>query len=132
MQPTRPKATARRLLTTSAILLSLTAFTACAGQAPAESADAEDTSGTQEAFAAFEGENFDLDELIEKAQDEGPITIYDNASAVEDIAANFSENTALTPPAPKSMLPKPKKWSPVRPSRATSSGMSSRCRTCPR
>ena len=95
MQPTRPKATARRLLTTSAFLLSLTGFTACAGQAPAESADAEDTSGTQEAFAAFEGENFDLDELIEKAQDEGPITIYDNASAVEDIAANFSEKYGI-------------------------------------
>ena len=59
----------RRLLTTSAILLSLTAFTACAGQAPADSAgsdDAKNASQTKEVFAAFEGENFDLDELIAK------------------------------------------------------------------
>lgn len=46
-------------------------------------------------FAAFEGENFDLDELITKAQEEGPITIYDNASAVEDIADNFSEKYGI-------------------------------------
>lgn len=86
-KPTTAKT--RRLMTTSAIMLSLTALTACAGQAPAD--DAENAAGTQDVFAAFEGENFDLDELIEKAQDEGPITIYDNASAVEDIAENFSE-----------------------------------------
>ncbi len=86
----RPKS--RRLLTTSAIALSLTVLTACAGQAPSDTAEADDPgSATHEVFAAFEGENFDLDELIAKAQDEGPITIYDNASAVEDIAANFSE-----------------------------------------
>src|SRR5699024_8428902 len=53
------------------------------------------SSSNQEVFAAFEGENFDLDELIEKAQAEGPITIYDNASAVEDIAANFSEKYGI-------------------------------------
>jgi len=86
---------ARRLLTTSAILIGLTTITACAGQAPAETADAAGSSSNQEVFAAFEGENFDLDELIEKAQAEGPITIYDNASAVEDIAANFSEKYGI-------------------------------------
>src|SRR5699024_12328271 len=82
-------------LTTSAILIGLTTITACAGQAPAETADAAGSSSNQEVFAAFEGENFDLDELIEKAQAEGPITIYDNASAVEDIAANFSEKYGI-------------------------------------
>ena len=88
----------RKLLTTSAILISLTALTACAGQAPADNAgadDAENVSQTEDVFAAFEGDNFDLDELIEKAQDEGPITIYDNASAVEDIADNFSEKYGI-------------------------------------
>lgn len=94
----RARPRSRRLLTTSAILLSLTAFTACAGQAPADDAGAdtvENDSETQEVFAAFEGENFDLDELITKAQEEGPITIYDNASAVEDIADNFSEKYGI-------------------------------------
>lgn len=94
----RARPRSRRLLTTSAILLSLTAFTACAGQAPADDAGAdtvENASETHEVFAAFEGENFDLDELITKAQEEGPITIYDNASAVEDIADNFSEKYGI-------------------------------------
>lgn len=90
-EPTTAKT--RRLLTTSAIMLSLTALTACAGQAPAD--DTENAGGSDDVFAAFEGENFDLDELIEKAQDEGPITIYDNASAVEDIAENFSEKYGI-------------------------------------
>lgn len=90
-EPTTAKT--RRLLTTSAIMLSLTASTACAGQAPAD--DTENAGGSDDVFAAFEGENFDLDELIEKAQDEGPITIYDNASAVEDIAENFSEKYGI-------------------------------------
>lgn len=90
-KPTTAKT--RRLLTTSAIMLSLTALTACAGQAPAD--DTENAGGSDDVFAAFEGENFDLDELIEKAQDEGPITIYDNASAVEDIAENFSEKYGI-------------------------------------
>src|SRR5699024_12679113 len=53
------------------------------------------SSSNLEVFAACEGENFDLDELIEKAQAEGPITNYDNASAVEDIAANFSEKYGI-------------------------------------
>lgn len=90
-KPTTAKT--RRLLTTSAIMLSLTALTACAGQAPAD--DTENAGGTDDVFAAFEGENFDFDELIEKAQDEGPITIYDNASAVEGIAENFSEKYGI-------------------------------------
>lgn len=90
-KPTTAKT--RRLLTTSAIMLSLTALTACAGQAPAD--ETENAGGSDDVFAAFEGENFDLDELIEKAQDEGPITIYDNASAVEDIAENFSEKYGI-------------------------------------
>lgn len=92
-QKKQTTAKTRRLITTSAIMLSLTAFTACAGQAPADETD--NAGGTQDVFAAFEGEGFDLDELIEKAQDEGPITIYDNASAVEDIAENFSEKYGI-------------------------------------
>lgn len=89
-----------RARTTTALsvtaLAALTVLTACAGQAPeSASADVDPASEQSDVFEAFSGENFDLEELIAKAQEEGPITIYDNASAVEDIAANFFEKYGI-------------------------------------
>ncbi|MGP5305784.1 ABC transporter substrate-binding protein [Brachybacterium alimentarium] len=41
-------------------------------------------------------DGFDLDALVKAAQDEGPITIYDETGKVEQIAEAFSEKYAIT------------------------------------
>lgn len=84
-----PTSRVLRRFAASAALASVAVLSACAGQAP--STDASGPAATTAASA----EDFDLDELIAAAQQEGPITIYDNASAVEDIAANFTEKYGI-------------------------------------
>ncbi|WP_159611086.1 ABC transporter substrate-binding protein [Glutamicibacter sp. JC586] len=61
--------------------LSALLFTGCAGQAPAATT----------APVAQSAEDFDLDQLISAAKAEGPITIYDSTSKVEDMAAAFTK-----------------------------------------
>ncbi len=79
----------RRPLSLSALgLLGITLLASCAGEAPASSADAPD-------HAEPIDEDFDLDALIEAAQEEGPITIYDNTSQVEGMAEAFSEEYGI-------------------------------------
>lgn len=69
-------------------------LTACSNTDDADSAEstgADTSAGTESQV----DEDFDLDALVEAAKDEGPITIYDNASAIEDIANNFSEKYGI-------------------------------------
>ncbi|MBP2437717.1 ABC transporter substrate-binding protein [Microbacterium amylolyticum] len=79
---------ARRTASGAAALLGISLVaTSCAGQAPAGTA-ADDTS---DVFSS----DLTLDELIERAQQEGPITIYDGTSKVEAMAEAFSEQYGI-------------------------------------
>lgn len=62
-------------------------FTGCAGGAPAAT--------TSSAPATASAEDFDLDQLIEAAKAEGPITIYDSTSKIEKMAAAFTKTYGI-------------------------------------
>ncbi|WP_156762080.1 ABC transporter substrate-binding protein [Microbacterium karelineae] len=72
---------------TAAVLGVALAASACAGQAPAPTV--ADTSS--DAFS----KDLTLDEIVERAQDEDPITIYDGTSKVEEMAEAFGEAYGL-------------------------------------
>lgn len=78
--------TARRLAgVTSAVLGVALVATACAGQPTTADTSADDVFDT----------DMTLDELIAAAKEEGPITIYDGTSKVEEMAAAFSEKYGI-------------------------------------
>lgn len=79
---------ARRAAAATGALLGISLLaTACAGQAPAATVDEE----ADDVFSA----DLTLDELIELAQQEGPITIYDGTSKIEEMAERFTETYGI-------------------------------------
>ncbi|MFY9262075.1 MAG: ABC transporter substrate-binding protein [Actinomycetaceae bacterium] len=70
-------------------------LSACAGTDAKDSGNADNGATNDDALTSQVEEDFDLDALIAAAQEEGPITIYDNSSAVEDMAAAFSEKYGI-------------------------------------
>lgn len=64
--------------------------TGCAGGNPSPQGPA-----SGDAIKSQVDANFNLDELIAAAKKEGPITIYDNASAVEKMAKAFTEKYGI-------------------------------------
>ncbi len=76
----------RRCASVGAIVLGAIALAGCAGGAPA---------ATSELSAATAEEPADLEALISAAQEEGPITIYDGTSKVEEMAASFTEKYGI-------------------------------------
>ena len=82
--------TARRLTGVTGALLGVAlAATACAGQ-PTSTAAETDTE-TENVFDT----DMTLDELIAAAKEEGPITIYDGTSKIEEMAAAFTEEYGI-------------------------------------
>lgn len=82
--------TARRLTGVTGALLGVAlAATACAGQ-PTSTASESDTE-TESVFDT----DMTLDELIAAAKEEGPITIYDGTSKIEEMAAAFTEEYGI-------------------------------------
>lgn len=90
MFATRTKSTRSRGIF-AAVAAAALFLTGCAGQAPSTS---ESSSNTNAARFEEEGD-FNLEELIAAAKEEGPITVYDNASAIEDIAEAFQEKYGI-------------------------------------
>ncbi len=76
--------TSHRLATVTGLALGALLLGGCAGGAPVSSA----VTGTPEGL-------FDLEELIEAAQAEGPITIYDSTSKIESMAEAFTEEYGI-------------------------------------
>lgn len=82
--------TARRLTGVTGALLGVAlAATACAGQ-PTSTAAGSDIE-TENVFDT----DMTLDELIAAAKEEGPITIYDGTSKIEEMAAAFTEEYGI-------------------------------------
>lgn len=79
-----------RITTITGFALGILLLSGCAGQAPASSTAPEVT----EASEASEGP-FDLEALVEAAQAEGPITIYDSTSKIESMAEAFTEKYGI-------------------------------------
>lgn len=77
-------------LSAAGMILGVSLITACAGEPPASAGDSEASDHSESI-----DEDFDMEELIEAAQDEGPITIYDNTSKVEEMAEAFSEEYGI-------------------------------------
>ncbi len=92
-----PRIPTRRLLPAIAgVAAALFALTACAppGGAGGQPAVKDDKPDHQ--FAADESpEGFDLDELVAKAKEEGPITIYDQTGKVVQIAEAFTKKYGI-------------------------------------
>ncbi|MDY5153564.1 iron(III) transport system substrate-binding protein [Actinobaculum suis] len=65
------------------------ALTGCSNTGSSNGEAATEDSGAPSAASTVDTD-FDLEELIAAAKKEGPITIYDNASAVEDMAEAFT------------------------------------------
>lgn len=90
-------ATTRKQLSTliAAAAAAALTLTACAGQPPEQATPTNGTGTTATARSAEDNGEFDLDALIAAAQNEGPITIYDNASAVKVMAEAFQEKYGI-------------------------------------
>lgn len=85
--------TRRRFTTrtsTALVAVSLLTLAACSSDEPEAGAGP----GNGDAASQVD-DDFDLDALVEAAQAEGPITIYDNTSKVEDMAAAFEEKYGI-------------------------------------
>ncbi len=89
--PSLPPMTRR--LTAGGMILTVALLAGCAGQAPA--GDDADQSADATGQTSQVEEDFDLEELIAAAQEEGPITIYDNTSKVEEMAEAFTEEYGI-------------------------------------
>lgn len=76
----------RRCTVPAALTIGALVLAGCAGGAP--------QTGTPTNQAPID-EAFDLDALIEAAQQEGPITIYDNTSKIEAMAEGFTEKYGI-------------------------------------
>lgn len=76
-----------RNLAVASTLLSALLLSGCAGTAP-------DTAVDTATPAASDGP-FDLEALIDAAQSEGPITVYDSTSKIEDVATAFTEKYGI-------------------------------------
>lgn len=77
-------------LSAAGMILGVSLLAACAGEPPASAGDSDATDHAEPL-----DEDFDLDALIEAAQEEGPITIYDNTSQVEGMAEAFAEEYGI-------------------------------------
>ncbi|MHC6177973.1 ABC transporter substrate-binding protein [Glutamicibacter sp. X7] len=78
-----------RMATLATLAIGALLFTGCAGGNPASSANPGPVAVTESA------EDFNLDELIAAAKSEGPITIYDSTSKVEEMAAAFTKTYGI-------------------------------------
>ncbi|VEI13500.1 ABC transporter substrate-binding protein [Trueperella bialowiezensis] len=78
-----------------ALVVPLAMLTACAGGGGSEDGGNTADGGGVDSVKSQVDEDFDLDALVEAAKAEGPITIYDNSSAVEDMAAAFTEKYGI-------------------------------------
>ncbi|GAA2179425.1 ABC transporter substrate-binding protein [Leucobacter tardus] len=70
-------------------------ISACAPPGVAEGEAQEDVRGEVELQADETAEGFDLEALVEAAQQEGPITIYDETGKVTQIAEAFTEKYGI-------------------------------------